>query len=230
MNFFTAHRTLTGAILCTATTLYCQPHLLAAEPESEESSSSLRSYSEGVLRPDDYQAEVPDPLPRSGGRRMLSYTWTRVRYQCKYKYAQQRQAFVVTLTNFDPVAYIDREVSWNAVPTDKKLIEHEQGHFDIAHLSALQLRKEVEDLRQQGKPIKASGRSLREATLKLDSHLATLSYKYEKAAAEEHLRYDKMTSHGTIGSAQAHFREEQIQAIEELVSKFKAVDDFLLNN
>lgn len=195
------------------------PVSLAQEIDSDTPAADLRLYGEGPLQAADYRAKVPSPLPTAGNTRLLAFTWTRIKYEYQYDYVQQGSTFMVTVTEFDSTAFIDRAVSWNALTRDRRLMDHEQGHFDIAHLASLRFRWQVEQLRKAGTPISAQGPLLRGALQQIDQKLSDLSQKHSKAATAEHTRYDQMTSHGTLGSAQQDARKKQQKAIKQLTQK-----------
>jgi len=207
----------------------CLLTICAASLADDKPREDLRPYGDGPLTTDDYRAKVPDSLPRRNGARLLAYTWTRIVYEYRYDASSRGGEVTATLSEFEVTASVDRAASWNARPEDRRLLDHEQGHFDLAQIAALQMLVAVERMRREGKLLAAEGRTKAEAANRLRLKIAEFVKKHETAAAEEHREYDRFTNYGLVGSAQAEARKSQREAIEKLAKELEKNENPLLN-
>jgi hypothetical protein len=126
--------------------------------------------------------------PQSSEWAALTYSGLRAAYHCD-----------ATRVQFGVLAYFQPSESWARPQTVKNrhqsavVLPHEQGHFDLAEISARQLRQELGTLQ----PSCAS----------LDTTFSgTVSAALARTDALQN-RYDAETAHGTLAPAQARWRE-----------------------
>src|SRR5687767_8495044 len=94
-----------------------------------------RRYEEGPLAQDDF-GDVPAFVPAGASAR----TATELLYNFRYKYRSTSRSTTITLSSIEIDAYIRRDQSWNLNPENKALLDHEQGHADIAQIECLKAR------------------------------------------------------------------------------------------
>ena len=78
-------------------------------------------------------------------------TFTSLHYNTRYRWRELgSEKFEARLTSFDIVAEVDRRQSWTTRPTDERLLDHEQGHFDVSELNARRIQKKFNELISSG--------------------------------------------------------------------------------
>lgn len=214
-----ALRTIVIAMLAVASTLAApSANALAAEVPGEVASGSLkaaRHYSGGPLTEDDFQARPP-----GDGKLAASYqaflfvdiVWTH-----QYRTVSRGRVSAAQLTRFEASAVCNPSKSWSRWGKKKsELLDHEQGHFNIAQIHARLLEIKMRKLLAAKKPPLAHGESDESAA----EALATLlekEYRAAKAASDEENReYDKATLHGTSREKQSELRHIQQETLKKL--------------
>ena len=101
---------------------------------AEDARPRGRSYQDGPLTLDDYRAKPPDDSPLS------AFTVTDIRCDYRYRYQSTNRTTTAYVTEMTIDAVVIASQSWNRHPKDKRVLDHEQGHFDLAMIAALQTR------------------------------------------------------------------------------------------
>jgi hypothetical protein len=172
-----------------------------------------RKYEEGPLTAADFRAE-PQDIPAAAAK-----TATQLGHDFRYRYKSTARNTTVTLESITIEAYIRRNRSWNRKPDDKALLDHEQGHADIAQIHCLQARLAFRKL-QRGPGLSVTASSLKEATAALERELDKLMAVYEQAACDADAEYDRETRNG-LGGKQAEWRRVQRETIEQLEAQWR---------
>lgn len=124
---------------------------------------------------------------------------------------------VCTPTKVTVTAVMDRDQSWIDDPTDKDLVEHEQGHMDEAEQAARKAQAEIDKKLKDG-TLKGEGKTDAEAKADLDRKLRAITERNKKAVEDANgdgkNDYDEATDHGTKDKEQAEARKRQTDALK----------------
>jgi predicted secreted Zn-dependent protease len=174
-----------------------------------------RSHADGPLAPADFRAAVPDPQPVKDGVRLRAMTDVEIRYTTRYRWDEPTPGKVsARLTRFDCQAVLVPGKCWNKEPDDLRLLDHEQGHFDITEINARRAQKRFEQLiADQG--LIGYGSDERSAVADLDKKVHDEMQKVFDRERDEQIKYDRVTNHGRNFAAQA----KQRAAIDKLLNE-----------
>jgi Bacterial protein of unknown function (DUF922) len=194
----------------------CFAHVVNA---ADTASDSLRKYADGPIVPADFKAAVPDPTPVKDGVKLRAMTHTDIRYTTRYRWDEAKTGTVTAwLTRFDCYAALLRDKCWIKEPMDLRLIDHEQGHFDITEINAGRAQKKFDQLIAE-KSLTGHGHDEASAVADLDKQVRDQMQHVFDKEREEQIEYDRVTNHGRNHSAQAKQRRIQHDRIQELESK-----------
>jgi hypothetical protein len=160
-----------------------------------------RHHETGPLTAADFAA--PAPADR-GGR--LASTHTGFDYTFKYRGTTTDKGVRLVATEFNVRAAVVPGKSWNLAPADARLMDHEQGHFDITELHARNWRRQAADqiarqaLVGEGATQDAAYRALQE---RFEAELRSINKVWEA----EQILYDKETDHGRRPDIQVRWRQ-----------------------
>ena len=185
---------------------------------AEEPAVSKRAYRDGPLMAADFAAARPADA-QTVALSELEYEW---KYQ--YRHELRGATRVVTLTEVEVWAAIRRDKSWNLRPRDALILDHEQGHFDIAQTFALQAQAKLLADRGTVAVLQARGANLNEAVKRLEAELAKALQTLLDPAQQVHRDYDKATDRGDDASAQAIARKAQRAALQAITEKLETLD------
>src|SRR5262249_33202978 len=130
--------------------------LLADEPEPE------RRYSLGPLTPADFRGTRPEKN-EAEGLDFAAYLKTSIRWQMAYLVEPVGKQFRVKLTAIDIFAARLPQQSYNFEKDNRQLMDHEQGHFDVAAIFCMEQRIKYMEAVRAGKPLQATSKSTQEA-------------------------------------------------------------------
>ena len=170
---------------------------LRAQPTATE---ALRRYDQGPLG----RADFATPPPADRGVRKAS-TYVHIGYSFRYRANVVRGRVQVVVTHLEAYGVVTPGKSWNVAPGDTRLMDHEQGHFDITQLHALRWQRHAGGLiakaalRGEGATQEAAQQSLQS---RLDRELKPINEAWEA----EQIRYDQETNHGSDSKRQAEWR------------------------
>lgn len=188
----------------------------------EEDDAPTRRYRDGELVIGDFKMKPP------GDREDLdAMVATQVRihfdYRCEYGSRRLNGKAKANLTRLDVFAVMRPEESWMATKDDKRLIGHEQGHFDVAHIAAMSARLHMHQCWSDGGLV-GRGDTPEEAIQKLrDNIQEEMKPFYEKLKTAQK-KYDEITSHGRRFRAQRAQRELQQEYLTKLTEKWEESD------
>ena len=95
-------------------------------PAAALAAEAARKVDAGPLTAADFRGQVPvDPAGDAN-------TSTQLRFSFRYGYQQLGGRATVTVESVSVDAIVIQDASWNRQPTNARLLEHEQGHADIA--------------------------------------------------------------------------------------------------
>jgi hypothetical protein len=186
---------------------------VVAEEKSDK--TAPREYSAGPLTKDDFQAKVPEAAHSAGGAALRAFISGGVYHRYRYRYTTASGQVRLMPTEIRVFAAVDREKSWNATPGDAELLDHEQGHFDLAAVYAAKLQAELLGLMTRGDltftaKTEAAGRQA------LDDRLKKLLNSTLDELRAEDQRYDRETRHGNDRTEQAKHRAHHRRLLSEL--------------
>lgn len=196
---------------------------LADEAAKPVKNTTLRRYREGPLRLEDFRGRKPD---RAAGDKPVpdALTATDINYTYSYKYETKGNKTSVWLSEFDIYATIDRSRSWNSLPEDRELLDHEQGHFDITHAIALSTKLKLRKKIKEGRALNTSGSSVNDALGKLDRKLKESIGTVSSKIQDVHDTYDRVTQHGLQKVSQRLQRKQQLEEIKKLTEALSRLD------
>ena len=186
--------------------------MLAASCASDVTAAEdVRPYDEGPLTADDFRGGPPDDSSAA------AKTATQFTFEFKYRYKSTARVTTVTLDRITITACIRRDQSWNRYPDDKRLLDHEQGHADIAEIHCLQARLAFRKQLAKGQGPSATASSLSEAVASLDRAIRKELAGFEKAARDADAEYDRATANG-VGPQQQEWRRVHAESLKELAA------------
>jgi hypothetical protein len=202
--------------LCPAPTLHAQPpSKRSSEKKADDSPATLRNYADGPLTAADFQGTPPAAAPVKDNITMVANTMSVVRYTYRLRTNSERDgSWTAQLIHFDCFSAIEPAKCWNAVPESPRVLDHEQGHFDLAEIFARRLQRRFDDL-MAGKNASWRGRTDRAAREALEKEIKKVADDAYAALAEAQAAYDKETRHGTRPRAQREHRRSQRQALDD---------------
>lgn len=181
----------------------------------------LRRYSDGPLTANDFGATVPDPRPRENGVQLEAFTFVDIAYDFRYRSQDSASRTRLTLKSIEVYAVVHRSKSWNLRESSKDLLDHEQGHFDLAAIFALRMQLDFDKQLDEGRGITTTGANEKDAALAMRRDIDRLI----RAASEEMVKanqeYDRVTAHGSRRAAQQRERRKQIDELTRLVGELK---------
>lgn len=175
----------------------------------------LRRYEDGPVTADDFRGEAPDSSKAS------AKTVTQFVYDFRFRYRTTSRQTTATLQSITIHANIRRDQSWNTRPEDLKLLDHEQGHADIAQIHCLKARVAFRKKLGKGPNLTATASSPQEASVALDREVRKEMAKFEQAARDADAEYDRQTVNG-LGGKQAEWRRVQIETLKQLEAEWGA--------
>lgn len=182
--------------------------LLAAEPKSKE-----RAYSLGPLKAEEFKGQVePDSKDRAN-------TATRVSYQFQLGFYQVGSQATVTVKSLTLETVFLPDDSWYGPNAPAGLLDHEQGHFDIAEIHARRAALEWERDRRAGKLLSATGNTRQAAQQAVMDKLNELRQTIDARIAQENTEYDRLTRHGLSSADQSEIRKIQKLTLTRLVEE-----------
>lgn len=197
------------------------PTLIAAEtPPGMESNS--RRYEDGPLQADDFQAEPA--VKQEGDLRLLASTVTQLAYDYRYRFERRGKRTTVRLTSVRVYALVRRDQSWNSKKQDAALLDHEQGHFDIAEIHARLAQIELlTRFKTEGRPV-VTAATKAAAVQGLEKKLSEVVNVFSETSHGVDEEYDRSTRHGTRGESQAAQRKQQLAQLKSLAEELAKLE------
>ena len=142
-------------------------------------------------------------------------------YDYQVRFNRQRATAYATELKIDAVVIPSK--SWIRLRSDARLMDHEQGHFDITYIFALRAHLEAAKL-PKGQRFFVTGATPDAAVQLLDQKVQQFMQPFFDAALAEQREYDVVTKHGRVRTAQAEQRREQLETIKSLTEELKRID------
>ena len=176
---------------------------------------SARKVDAGPLTADDFRGDVP------ADARGDANTKTELQFTYRYEYRVLGGRTTVTMVSVVVDAYVLQEESWNRLPDNMSLLDHEQGHADIAWIQCLKARLAVREKMQRRRGWRVAATSLDEAVAMLDAELSEMMQAFQQEGQEADAAYDRDTQHG-LGPRQREWRRVHAATMKELEAKLAA--------
>ena len=173
--------------------------------------SPTRPYHDGPLTDDDFRGK-PDATSS-----YWAWTQTEFRYRYNYRYQTSGGETVVSLTEIEIWGVVHRDKSWNRRKGNPLLLDHEQGHFDITQIYALEAQASLQKRIDKGPKLQARATTKEAAVKLLQERLEAARQPFITDSLAAQRLYDKETVNGTDAAAQAEARRAQKQRLEELL-------------
>lgn len=191
-----------------------------SEPRTGPSDdAATRSYSEGPLTLDDYHAPTPDD---TGGLDAVTTSDIRFDFEYQVRFTRERATAYVTELKIDAVV-IPAE-SWIKLRSSARLMDHEQGHFDLTYIAALRARLEAAKRATKRQRLIVTAATPDAATELLGREVKQFMQPFFDDAFAEQKKYDVITKHGRVRTAQAEQRRKQIETIKSLTEELKRIE------
>jgi hypothetical protein len=181
----------------------------SAEAQTQEvkKSGKLRRYADGPLTVEDFAGKPPERSPIKLGIDMVANTECQVQYDYRAAIEQRGlNQWTARVTRFTCVAVVDPEKCWLTWRDNRRVLDHEQGHFDLAELAARRAQQHFAGLIRDKKAL-ASGRDPRAAERELDAEIKKTMEQVYQSLDKAQKTYDEETLHGTSVFAQRRQRD-----------------------
>lgn len=188
----------------------------AAANQGGKKPANLRRYADGPLTVEDFAGRPPEKTPINMGIEMVANTDCEIRYE--YRSAVEQRAadlWAARMTRFTCTAVVEPTKCWTTVPESLRVLDHEQGHFDLAEIAARRTEKHFAGLVRNRKAT-ANGRDRRAAERGLDAQIKKAMQEVYDSLAEAQKTYDEETRHGTAILTQSRHRAWQRVELEKL--------------
>lgn len=173
-----------------------------------------RKYSMGALRISEFKGE--------GGTSSAGNAYTSTRTKFSYRFRVTRltdNRFAAELESINVYSVFLPDSSWWNSPPNAELLDHEQGHFDIAEIAArrVQLAFQSSDINK----IQGTGTTPKQAERSLVEKLRHVANVADKQIMAENLEYDSTTGHGSWRRHQKERRRIHQLTLEKLEKRLK---------
>ena len=125
----------------------------------------------------------------------------------------KKDTYVAKLTGIEIIASIERGKSWLFSPHDEKLLDHEQGHFDVTEITVRRALRKFNEL-IAGEGVTGHGHDRPSAIGDLNRQVKAMMKGFFDQEDQEQVEYDRMTHHGTVPATQAEQRQKQHAALK----------------
>jgi hypothetical protein len=177
-----------------------------------------RRYADGPLQISDFQAKPPHHT------RSAAYTAVRVLLSYRYRTHTQNGEIKLRLESINVFSVFVRDQSWWAPLADKRLLDHEQGHFDIAEACARRAQLHFNAMFERDAPLTASGQTTSDAARQLSRRIEQRLRRFNDAATLAHQEYDRITHHGNYLRTQAEQRRAQKATLKRLAKQLATLN------
>jgi hypothetical protein len=193
--------------------------------QDNAASNDLRRYSDGPLEAEDFRGTVPSRRPRENGVILDAFTSVDIRYNLRYRGQTNASRTTLTLTSIDVYAVVDQAKSWNSQKSNRNLLDHEQGHFDLAAIYAIRMQCDFDKQLAEGRGIKTVGANEADAALALQREVDRLLNPAVDAMIKANERYDVTTSNGSKRELQQRERKQQLDELSRVVDELGKLRD-----
>ena len=170
-----------------------------------------RVYETGPLTRGDFQADIP-----AEDRGLDAWTTSDLKYRYRYEVRVAGRRATAWVTQVDVDAAVIPSESWNRQPDNLSLLDHEQGHFDLTQIAALQARLHFAQQR-----ITRNAPSVEAAVRSIETELQQKMGQSLDELRRQHEEYDRLTNHGRVSSRQLEQRRLQQQQRANLTQQWQ---------
>ena len=185
------------------------------ESKNVDPEGQHRRYADGPLQIGDFQAKPP----RYSGS--FAYTAVRVLFRYRYRSQSQNGQTTVQVNSINVFSVFVRDRSWCTPLADKRLLDHEQGHFDIAEACARRAQLKFNAMFDRDGPLTAIGQTESDAARRLSRKIEQLIRPVNDDAILAHQEYDRTTHHGNRFRIQAEQRRVQMATLNRLAKQLE---------
>ena len=182
---------------------------------AQDAAPESRRYEQGPLVKKDYQGSAPRSI-----KKFAASTEIEVQYEYRYQLHEKNQRFQIHVTDLEVYSIMLPKKSWNRQLYNVRLLDHEQGHFDIGEIFALRAEIEIARKMKDIRRFFSTGKSKASAIAKLEETLSQYFSRIVAEMNEEQVAYDDTTNHGRDQKAQKLARQghsEELKALQEKV-------------
>ena len=179
--------------------------------------AKARRYEDGPLRIEEFRGK---PKVSLGGD---AYTSATVKFGFSYSITESNQTVTATLTSFTAFAVFLPDKSWWSKRAVPELLGHEQGHFDIAEITARRLEYTFAKAIAQNRKIQATGANRDAAVKALEQDLQRVINVANEQAIQDNRDYDASTLHGLRFGRQDEFRRVQQATLKRLAKRLATI-------
>jgi hypothetical protein len=208
---FQQRRLLLLTVLLCVTACVVQTAVHAQQSSADEH----RNYADGPLTAKDFRAPIPGFVKFRG---QTALTTTDLLYDLKYRLFRSQGRTTARLSSISFQAVVIPSQSWNRIPEHVRLMDHEQGHFDLTYIASLRARSGFPASRR----LTGSGANDEQAIKELRQRVADRFRPFTEKLRAAHIEYDEITRHGAALGPQKEQRQRQKQQIEELTEGRKS--------
>lgn len=189
---------------------------LASFSSASDPRPQLRRYDQGPLAHAEFRTNVRAALPGK------ALTMTRTMFTYRFEVIQtSAKTYEAKPTSLDAFSVFLPDESWWHRRAPRSLLDHEQGHFDIAEIAARRLRLAFRKALASDKPIRGLGDSMEAAQRSLEKKLQDVVDAANKQVEEENMQYDIRTQHGVRTSTQNEARRIQLLTLARLQQELR---------
>jgi len=174
-----------------------------------------RLHQDGPLRAEEFRKPAP-AVRNVNGVKVSAYTTTDTKYTYSYNYETEDGRTTAKVTRVKVEARFVPEKSWNALKGNPALLDHEQGHFDLAEIYSLKMQVELAMARNAGHSMQVTADSPQAAVSQLEKHMKKYFDTMSADTREANIRYDRATEHGLNMRYQAAHRLQQKKQLARL--------------
>ena len=169
-----------------------------------------RLHSDGPLKREHFKADIP-----SGRDDLDAVVYTRLRYGYKFRTDVVDDGFELTCTTIVCCSEQLPDRSWIRDSAKAELLDHEQGHLDLAEVVARKAEARLRYLVRKSK-IKSRSTTVEAAEKALIRTIRAQLMPFDRELANVNDEYDRVTSHGRDEDAQKTERRKQRKLMRDL--------------
>ena len=211
--------TVCAAVVWSAA-LLCGPiafEMAASARAQDPLPKGSRLYEDGPLKERDFLAK-----PEAGSIRR-AFTVPRMHWTMRYQFDKKTPtSVVVTAIEITVWAIVVQTESWSRPGLDARLLDHEQGHFDITQAAALEARLKIRQLEVQRRLPTGRGADVKSAVEDLRRQTAEVFAPIHDASILRQREYDRETDHGNNDALQKEFRAVQRAMLAQFERQLKS--------
>ena len=173
-----------------------------------------RRYGDGPLKREHFKAPVPSDST------LDAVVYTRLNYSYKFRSSAKDGAVELTCTTIVCCSEQMPDRSWMRDSAKSELLDHEQGHLDLAEVVARKAEARLRYLVRTGK-LKAQGTTKEAAEAALARTVRAQFMPFDRELTSVNDEYDRVTSHGRDKDAQKAERRSQKRLVRKLSTRRK---------